>query len=459
MFNNYTKKGFLLLMTVLGSQFAEAQELLHYWHFNTLPSGTITAAVASDFSITGSGSITYNGTGAGYLDRVSPGDILNAQTPEGAGFGLRPRNPSNTRDMLIAFPTTGHDEIVMKFATTKTNQGATTQNYSYSLDGGATFTNAGLPVASYNPVTDVYNLVTLDFSNITGASNNPNFVVKISFGGATAAGDSGNNRFDNITVSSGQDEEPVASSIAFQSNFVVVNENAGTLSLVLTLVNPTEGSVNLVVKGAPFSTADANDFTLATQPLVFTAASGTTHTITIPIIDDTLEEQHAEYFVLSLENPVGMTIEGEPMATIYIKDNDRMAPVPTQEIQLDYVMSFDPSGTSSSTCEIVVHDPATQRLFTTSAVAGFLDIIDFSDPSQPAIVSSIDMNSYGGVTSVAVKDGVVAVASPNANQHLNGSVVFFDTDGEFLSQVAVGALPDNISFTPDGTKVLTANEG
>ncbi|RYD87216.1 MAG: alkaline phosphatase, partial [Sphingobacteriales bacterium] len=39
------------------------------------------------------------------------------------------------------------------------------------------------------------------------------------------------------------------------------------------------------------------------------------------------------------------------------------------------------------------------------------------------------------------------------------SVVFFDTDGEFLSQVAVGALPDNISFTPDGTKVLTANEG
>ncbi|RZJ72651.1 MAG: hypothetical protein EOO45_10655, partial [Flavobacterium sp.] len=76
MFNNYTKKGFLLLMTVLGTQFAEAQELLHYWHFNMLPSGTITAAVASDFSITGSGSITYNGTGAGYLDRVSPGDIL-----------------------------------------------------------------------------------------------------------------------------------------------------------------------------------------------------------------------------------------------------------------------------------------------------------------------------------------------------------------------------------------------
>ncbi len=29
----------------------------------------------------------------------------------------------------------------------------------------------------------------------------------------------------------------------------------------------------------------------------------------------------------------------------------------------------------------------------------------------------------------------------------------------FLKQVTVGALPDNISFTPDGTKVLTANEG
>ena len=69
------------------------------------------------------------------------------------------------------------------------------------------------------------------------------------------------------------------------------------------------------------------------------------------------------------------------------------------------------------------------------------------------------MNTYGGVTSVAVKNGVVAVASPNADETLNGSVVFFDTNGTFLKQVTVGALPDMITFSPDGTKVMTANEG
>lgn len=248
-------------------------------------------------------------------------------------------------------------------------------------------------------------------------------------------------------------------SVSLASNFITVNEAAGTLSFVVNLSSPATSSVDLVVKGTPFSTADSNDFTLATQTLNFTGSSALTQTITIPIIDDVLEEQQAEYFVLSLENAVGLSITGNSSATIYIIDNDRVAKVPTNQIELNYIGSFDPSGSNSSTCEIVVHDPVSQRLFTTSAIAGFLDIINFSDPTAPTVVSSIDMNPYGGVTSVAVKNGVVAVASPNADETLNGSVVFFDTNGVFLKQVTVGALPDMITFSPDGNKVMTANEG
>lgn len=248
-------------------------------------------------------------------------------------------------------------------------------------------------------------------------------------------------------------------SVALAANFITTNESAGNLTFTINLTSPTTASVDLVVKGTPFSTADSGDFTLATQTLNFTGSSSLTQTITIPIIDDTNVEQQAEYFVLSLENPVGLTITGNPSATIYIIDNDNVAPVPSHQIELNYVRSFDPSANNSSTCEIVVHDPASQRLFTTSAVAGFLDIINFTDPTNPTVVSSIDMNTYGGVTSVAVKNGIVAVASPNANEALNGSVVFFDTNGTFLKQVTVGALPDMITFSPDGNKVMTANEG
>lgn len=248
-------------------------------------------------------------------------------------------------------------------------------------------------------------------------------------------------------------------SVSLASNFIKVNENAGTLNFIINLDSPAVSSVDLVVKGAPFSTADANDFTLTTQTLNFTGSSSLTQTITIPIIDDTEVEQQAEYFVLSLENPVGLTITGDTFATIYIIDNDNVAPVPSQQIELNYIGSFDPSGNNTSTCEIVAHDPISQRLFATSAIANFLDIINFSNPAAPSLITSINMTPYGGITSVAVKNGIVAVASPNADETLDGKVVFFDTDGVFLKQVTVGALPDMITFTPDGTKVLTANEG
>ncbi len=186
--------------------------------------------------------------------------------------------------------------------------------------------------------------------------------------------------------------------VSLAKDFVVVNEDHGTLNFVINLESPAAGTVDVVLKAAPFSTATAGeDFTYATQTLTFTASSPLTHTIAIPIIDDADEEQHSEYFVLSLENAVGLTIDGESLATIYIKDNDRMAPVPTQDIELNYVMSFDPSGAGESTCEIVVYDAESQKLFTTSAVAGFLDIIDFSDPTAPEVIESIDMNVYGGV--------------------------------------------------------------
>lgn len=73
--------------------------------------------------------------------------------------------------------------------------------------------------------------------------------------------------------------------VAFSSNFIKVNEDAGTLDLVINLESPATASVDLVVKTAPFSTADSNDFTLSTQTLQFTGGSSLTQTITIPIID------------------------------------------------------------------------------------------------------------------------------------------------------------------------------
>ena len=110
--------------------------------------------------------------------------------------------------------------------------------------------------------------------------------------------------------------------------------------------------------------------------------------------------------------------------------------------------------------EITAHDPRTQRLFTTNSADGTLDIVDISDPSMPTLVDQIDMSAYGaGLNSVAVKNGLVAVAVENADGNRPGSVVLFDTDGNLVGGAGAGVLPDMVTFTPDGQYLLVANEG
>lgn len=177
--------------------------LVHYWNFNNLPSGNLNDAIPADESLinVSQTAITYPGTGDGYADRVSPGSDLNLRSGADIGTGLRLRNPSDTREMIIEAPTQGYKNIVMKFATAKSSAaGAGIQNYFYTLDG-SNYTQQNLPVSSFEPnIEPIYDIVTLDFSQIPGVNNNPNFKVKVTFGGASASGSSGNNRFDNITL-------------------------------------------------------------------------------------------------------------------------------------------------------------------------------------------------------------------------------------------------------------------
>ncbi|ROI13275.1 hypothetical protein EGH73_09125 [Epilithonimonas hominis] len=177
--------------------------LLHYWNFNSLPSGTISSSVPADYTINSvlANGITYEGTGAGYVDKVNPGSDINTRNGDVAGDGLRLRNPSDTRAMIVAASTAGYKNIVIKYATEKSSaSGAGTQSFSYTADG-TNYITTGLPITSYNPDSDpVYNLVTIDLSSISEVNNNPNFKFKINFTGTGTTGTSGNNRFDNFTI-------------------------------------------------------------------------------------------------------------------------------------------------------------------------------------------------------------------------------------------------------------------
>lgn len=130
------------------------------------------------------------------------------------------------------------------------------------------------------------------------------------------------------------------------------------------------------------------------------------------------------------------------------------------QITLDPVGSYASGGFDTGAAETVAFDPVTRRIFASNAESNSVDALNASILSAPSLDFTISLAPFGnGVNSVAVRDGVVAVAVEADPKQDPGSVVFFDTDGNFISSVTVGALPDMLIFTPDGTKVVVANEG
>jgi hypothetical protein len=128
--------------------------------------------------------------------------------------------------------------------------------------------------------------------------------------------------------------------------------------------------------------------------------------------------------------------------------------------------SLRPIGTYSTgifdegAAEIAAYDPGTQRLFVTNANSNNLDILDISDPTTPSLFGNIDLSPFGGgVNSVAFGNNMFAVAVEAEVAQDPGSVLFFDVMGNLMNSVTVGALPDMVTFTPDGKKLLVANEG
>lgn len=112
--------------------------------------------------------------------------------------------------------------------------------------------------------------------------------------------------------------------------------------------------------------------------------------------------------------------------------------------------------------EISAFDPATNRLFVVNnGTVNRIDVIDFKDPSKMTVIGSISMAPYGGaVNSVAVSNGKLAAAIESIDKQADGKVAVFQADDlSEIKVVTVGALPDMVTFSPDGKYILTANEG
>jgi len=142
-----------------------------------------------------------------------------------------------------------------------------------------------------------------------------------------------------------------------------------------------------------------------------------------------------------------------------IKDHVPQIPV-ENPASFKEVATIDLGGAAAS--EISAYDPASRRLFTVNNESNALvDVLDLSAFPVITKLQPINISALGGVAnSVAVSDGKLAIALEATDKQANGSVIVINTSSlQTIKQIVVGALPDMVTFSPDGKFIITANEG
>lgn len=129
-------------------------------------------------------------------------------------------------------------------------------------------------------------------------------------------------------------------------------------------------------------------------------------------------------------------------------------------IQLRFLGRYSSGVYKQSGAEIVTFDPASNRAFVVNAFSGKVDVLDMQNPAQPQWLMAIDVSDIGSdANSVAINQGRLAIAVAARVKTDRGFVAFYDVQGQRQSVVQVGALPDAVTFSPDGRYLLVANEG
>jgi hypothetical protein len=90
----------------------------------------------------------------------------------------------------------------------------------------------------------------------------------------------------------------------------------------------------------------------------------------------------------------------------------------------------------------------------------------FTFPLSVSVTNSAGIERampLGAVNSIAIKQDLLAIAVEGEIKQAHGAILFYHLnelgEGTFIKAVEVGALPDMVTFTPDGSKALVANEG
>ncbi|WP_375459038.1 choice-of-anchor I family protein [uncultured Enterovirga sp.] len=281
-----------------------------------------------------------------------------------------------------------------------------------------------------------------------------------------------------LTTSSPADE---ATAIAVGSDLVLTFDEAVVRGSGNIILRPAAGA-DVVIDVTDATQVTISGTTVTINPTAALAA-GTAYNVIIP--GSAFTDAAGNSFV-GTQNAVSGLEAGElnfttaapgaaPLLVGGIQINDAAAslaglagaaPVASGALQLVRLGAYATTDNPATAgvlpnAEVVAYDGTTGRLYVQNTNESRIEIVSISSAGALAKTGEIlltGLDSFGSVNSVAVKNGLVAVAYANADGSQAGRVALFDQNGGLQKILTVGVGPDQLVFTPDGNRILVANE-
>jgi hypothetical protein len=171
--------------------------LIAYWDFSNQTYGPAPAAIAaSDGAQTGTASIDLSHISASYdanidVTTTTKNEIAGDYTEYALALKGGTSDNENGKSILFSLSMTGDKNLVLTYATERSSTGFTGQNWSYSTDGGASYTSFSSISAPGSYATE-----TVNFSTVPAINNSSSVLFELTFSGATSS--TGSDHLDNI---------------------------------------------------------------------------------------------------------------------------------------------------------------------------------------------------------------------------------------------------------------------
>ena len=141
-----------------------------------------------------------------------------------------------------------------------------------------------------------------------------------------------------------------------------------------------------------------------------------------------------------------------------------------ETLKVNQIARYD-SGAGTGGTEILDYDVNSKKAFVTNGAESAIDILSFENletgkfknvqSTKRVYLKDLGIESVNDITSIASHPtaDVIALSVVSNPKTDPGYIVLLTKDGAYVNKIQVGAMPDMVTFTPDGNKIVSANEG